>query len=62
MSLPVLLDKRGMFICKFHSLHQEFGFADPDIMMKIVHIYATSFYGSPLWSYSSKEAEKLFTS
>ena len=57
-----LMDKRGSFIGKFHSLHQEFGFTNPDVMMKIVQIYATSFYGSPLWSYSSKEAEKLFTS
>ena len=57
-----LLDKRGSFIGKFHSLHQEFGFTDPEVMMKIVHIYATSFYGSSLWNYSSKEADKLFTS
>ena len=31
-------------------------------MMKIVHVYATSFYGSQLWDYSSSEANKLFTS
>ena len=41
-----LMDKRGSFIGKFHSLHQEFGFTNPDIMIKIVQIYATSFY---LW-------------
>ena len=57
-----LLDKRGSFIGKFHSIFQEFGFSDPQVMMRLVGIYATSFYGSPLWNYSSKEAEKLFTS
>ena len=31
-------------------------------MMRIVHIYATSFYGSQLWDYSSSEATKLLTS
>ena len=44
-----LLDKRGSFIGKFHSIFQEFGFSDPQVMMR-------------LWNYSSKEAEKLFTS
>ena len=57
-----LLDKRGSFIGKFHSIFQEFGFSDPQVMMRLVSIYATSFYGSQLWNYSSKEAEKMFTS
>ena len=57
-----LMDKRGIFIGKFHSLLQEFGFADSSVMMRMVHIYATSFYGSQLWDYSSSDANRLFAS
>ena len=44
-----LMDKKGTFIGKFHGLLQEFGYIDSSVMMKIVHIYVTSFYGSQLW-------------
>ena len=57
-----LINKRGAFIGKFHGLMQEFGFSDSPIMLQMVHIYATSFYGSHLWDFSSNEATKLFTS
>ena len=57
-----LLSKRGKFIGKFHDLWQEFGFADPLIVMRVINIYATSFYGSCLWDFNSPEATKLFNS
>ena len=57
-----LLNKHGTFIGKFHSLFQEFVFLDHGLIMKVVNIYATSFYGSHLWDFSGKEATKLFNS
>ena len=57
-----MLDKRGKFIGKFHGLFQEFGSLDPNLLEKVVNIYATSFYGSHLWDFSSNEANKLFNS
>ena len=57
-----LLSKRGKFIGKFHDLWQEFGFGDPLLVMKVINIYATSFYGSSLWDFNSPEAIKLFNS
>ena len=39
-------NKRVKFIGKYHSLRQQVGFANPDVIFKISNIYATSFYGS----------------
>ena len=44
-----LLRKRGRFIGKFHDLWQEFGFADPLIVMRVIN-------------FISPEATKLFKS
>ena len=55
-------NKRRKFIGKCHSLRQEFGFLKLDIFLKIVNIYATSFYGSNVWSLSSLGSEKLYVS
>ena len=41
--------KRGKFIGKIHSLAQEFGLSSPEIQMKMINTYATSFYGSNLY-------------
>ena len=41
---------------------REFGFADPLIVMRVINIYAISFYGSCLWDFNSPEATKLFNS
>ena len=54
-------NKRRKFIGKFHSLKQEFGFLSSDMFFDILNIYATSFYGSNLWLFSSPSTEKLFT-
>ena len=53
--------KRRKFIGKFNSLKQEFGFLDPELLYEIIDIYATSFYGSSLWLFTSTSAEPLFT-
>ena len=57
-----LINERDKFIGKFHGLLQEFGFSDSLVLLRMVNIYATSFYGSQLWDFSSNEASKLFTS
>ena len=54
--------KRGKFIGKLNSLSQEFHYVQPEIFVKILNIYSTSFYGSSLWDLSSKDVGKFFTS
>ena len=54
--------KRGRFIGKVNSLLQEFHYVDSDLLMRLINVYATSFYGSCLWDLRSKDAEKLYTS
>ena len=44
------------------TLRQQFGFANPDVIFKILNIYATSFYGSNLWNFSSQGSTRLFNS
>ena len=56
------LAKRGKFIGKVHSLLQEFGYVDSAVMVRILTIYVTSFYGSNLWDLYSTEVTKLFSS
>ena len=57
-----LSQKRGKFIGKVVSLFQEFHYVDPDVLVKILNIFTTSFYGSSLWDIFSPECEKLFKS
>ena len=47
MGLDVIL-KRGAFIGRTNSILQEFHFASPDVIMKCIKCYATSFTGSQL--------------
>ena len=56
------LIKRGRFIGKVNSLMQEFNFVQPSVMMKILNIYCSSFYGSNLWNLNSPEVTKIFSS
>merc|ERR1712105_449482 len=44
-----LLKKRGQFIGKLYALRQQIGYTDPIVYTKLINIYLTSFYGSPLW-------------
>ena len=54
--------KRGKFIGKMVSLFQEFHYVDPDVFVKIMNIFTTSFYGSNLWDIFSSDCERLFKS
>ena len=53
--------KRRKFVGKCHSLTQEFGFSSPEVILKIINIYATSFYGSVLWDYTGQSIERMYT-
>ena len=50
------------FIGKFHALRQEFGFSSPQVFLKLINIYGTSFYGSVLWDLGGTAADSLFAS
>ena len=54
--------KRGKFIGKVNSLLQEFHFASPDILVKLLNVYTTSFYGSPLWDILGRDCDRLYKS
>ena len=56
------LAKRGKFIGKVNSLLQEFSFVDSPVMVRVLAIYVTSFYGSSLWNLYSPEVNKIFSS
>ena len=61
MSLDIN-DKRGSFIGKTNSLIQEFHYAAPSVLLKLLHSYACNIYGSNIWDLFSKESHRLFTS
>ena len=52
--------KRRKFVGKCHTLMQEFGFTSPEIKLKIISIYALSFYGSVLWDYTGDSIQRLY--
>ena len=54
--------KRGRYIGKVNSLLQEFHFVSPKVKMKLMTIFATSFYGSCLWDLQSSECDRIFKS
>ena len=54
--------KRGKFIAKVYSIRQELHFADPAILVKLLQVYCTSFYGSSLWNIYSAEVDRLYRS
>ena len=56
------LAKRGKFIGMVNSLLQEFASVDPSVMVKLLDIYVTSFYGSNLWNLYSSEVTKIYSS
>ena len=59
---PYIGLKRGKYIGKVNSLLQEFHYVNPEILTKLVNVYATSFYGSGTWDIFSKGCEKLYKS
>ena len=54
--------KRGKFIGKVNSILQELHFADPTILVKLLQVYCTSFYGSCLWDLYSAKIDRLYRS
>ena len=51
--------KKGNFIGKVNSLSQEFHFASPDVLLKVIDTYCTSFHGSGLWDLYSNACDRL---
>ena len=54
--------KRGRMIGKVCSLLQEFHYVEPAVMVKLLNIYVTSFYGSNLWDLYSADVDRIFKS
>jgi hypothetical protein len=54
--------KRGKFIGKVNSLLQEFHFVKPEVFMKLLNVYCSSFYGSNLWNLYSDDVDRIFKS
>ena len=52
--------KKGNFIGKVNSLSQEFHFASPDVLLKVIDTYCTSVHGSGLWDLYSNACERLY--
>ena len=53
--------KRGKMIGKVNSLLQELHFTAPQVKMKLLNFYTTSFYGSNLWNIYSAEVNRIFS-
>ena len=53
--------KRGSFIGRVHSIFQELHFANPVVKMKMISLYASSFYGSSLWNFLDGHCDRLYT-
>ena len=56
-----LLSQERKFVGKINTLGQEFYFASPEVKVKILNIYATSFYGSGLWDLFGPDCEGFYT-
>ena len=54
--------KRGAFIGKTNALLQEFYYATPEVLLKLINSYACHIYGSNLWDLFSSDCQKLFNS
>ena len=55
------LIKRGRYIGKVNSLLQELYFVQPSVLLKLISIYCTSFYGSSLWNLYSASVNRIFS-
>ena len=54
--------KRCSFNGKVNSILQEFYSSNPEILLKCITTYATSFTGSQVWDLFGKDCEKLYKS
>ena len=52
--------KRGQFIGKVNCLLQEFYFAEPSSIIRILNMYTVSFPGSCLWDLFSSDCDRLY--
>ena len=52
--------KKGSFIGCVNDVLTEFAFAHPHVKCKLVQIYGTCFYGSPLWDLYGISAKSLY--
>ena len=57
-----LQSKRAMFFNSVHQVLQQFRGYEPKLIMNLISIYSTSFYGSPLWHINSEEHFRLHRS
>ena len=39
---------------------QEFHYVEPEILIKLINVYATSFYGSSTWDIFSKDCDRVY--
>ena len=54
--------KRGAFIGKVNSLLQEFYYAAPCVLVKLVSSYCCNIYGSNVWDLFSEDSQRLYKS
>ena len=52
--------KRSKFIGKVHSINQELYFASSDVLLKLLNVYCTSFFGSNCWNLFSKGCDRFY--
>ena len=56
------VQKRGKFIGQVNSLLKEFHFVDSAVFVRIMNLYASSFYGSCLWDLYSADVDRIYKS
>ena len=52
--------KPGKFVGKVHSLLQELYFASSDVLLKLLNVYCTSFFGSNCWNLFSNNCDRFY--
>ena len=54
-----LLIKRAVLFERVHQIMQQFGYMQPELVIRLFTVYATSLYGSCLWQLNCKEHLQL---
>ena len=54
-----LLCKRAILFEKVHEVMQQFGYLQPELVVKLLSVYSTALYGSNLWQVNSPEHLQL---
>ena len=55
------IQKKNVFIGKFHSLCQLLEHKDPIVYIKLIKVYLIDFYGSNLWNFYDVACQKFLT-